>query len=470
MLANEERFPAKCWDVKTRLEEMKNHGEDYLSEEQYMDVCNAHGVEDPAEQQKLLRRLADLGTVVSFPDDVKLAELSVLNPEWATDGIYRVVTDEPLREERHGQLQCKALRNLLPRDRWPKPKHLQYMLDLMEKFELCFYVGEGNETVLVPELLPDKTPPLADWNAKQCVVFLYQYPVLPHGVLPRFITRTHQLSEGRERWRSGVELADDSAEALIKADYDANKVSVWVRGPHADARRGLLKVVRHHFGSIHARIRELNPNELVALKDHPDVLQSYSDLVKDERRGKTTVAVTINDERLDRPIADFLDCIERPATRREAAERDKSGRTFYLATGAVYHEHEETMSQDDHSIHIGGNVTNSQVGQTLSKCNITIQEQAPGERKDLLEALSGKVKRLLEQLPPEKQDEAPQVAENLAMLVKQATASKPNRPWYDVSAKGLLEASKFVKDFSGNIAGTIGQLGRLIWPDFQLPQ
>jgi hypothetical protein len=56
------------------------------------------------------------------------------------------------------------------------------------------------------------------------------------------------------------------------------------------------------------------------------------------------------------------------------------------------------------------------------------------------------------------------------MLVKQATNKKPDRKWYSLSAEGLLEASKFVKDFSGNIAGTVGQLGKLLWPDFSLPK
>jgi hypothetical protein len=34
----------------------------------------------------------------------------------------------------------------------------------------------------------------------------------------------------------------------------------------------------------------------------------------------------------------------------------------------------------------------------------------------------------------------------------------------------LLEASKYVKDFTGNIAGTIKNLGKSIWPDFLLPE
>jgi hypothetical protein len=44
------------------------------------------------------------------------------------------------------------------------------------------------------------------------------------------------------------------------------------------------------------------------------------------------------------------------------------------------------------------------------------------------------------------------------------------RAWYSVSSKGLLEAAKFVKDFSGEIAGTLKNLGKCFWPDFTLPE
>ena len=118
----------------------------------------------------------------------------------------------------------------------------------------------------------------------------------------------------------------------------------------------------------------------------------------------------------------------------------------------------------DQSIHIGGNVTNSQVGQTLTNCTNMIQQQAPGERKNLLEALVKEVQQLIAALPADKQEEAPQVAENLEMLVKQATSAKPNRKWYSVSKDGLLEASQFVKRFGVSMAGTLGSLEKLIWP------
>ena len=118
---------------------------------------------------------------------------------------------------------------------------------------------------------------------------------------------------------------------------------------------------------------------------------------------------------------------------------------------------------DDHSIHIGGNVTNSQVGQTLTNCTNMIQQQAFGPTKDLLEQLNAEARDLIAKLPENKQTKA---ASNLELAIKAVTSTPPERPWYDVSAAGLMEAAKYAKDFTGNIAGTLKNLGKtVIWPD-----
>ncbi|MEO8120803.1 MAG: toll/interleukin-1 receptor domain-containing protein, partial [Rhodoferax sp.] len=140
----------------------------------------------------------------------------------------------------------------------------------------------------------------------------------------------------------------------------------------------------------------------------------------------------------------------------------------YLVQGD-YIQGNKPMTHDQ-SIHIGGNVTNSQVGQTMTNCSNMVQQQAPGERKDLLEALHKQVQQLIAELPEGQKDEAPQVAENFEMLVKQATSAKPNRKWYSVSSEGLLEAAGWVKNFSAEIGGTLNSLGATLGADFSLPE
>lgn len=104
--------------------------------------------------------------------------------------------------------------------------------------------------------------------------------------------------------------------------------------------------------------------------------------------------------------------------------------------------------------HIGGD-NYGQAGQTLTNSTNMIQQQAPGE-------LDRQVRELIAKLPEERKAETKAIEEDLEMVIKQATSEQPNRKWFEVSSQGLLEATKYVKDFTGNIAGTLGNLGKLV--------
>jgi hypothetical protein len=151
--------------------------------------------------------------------------------------------------------------------------------------------------------------------------------------------------------------------------------------------------------------------------------------------------------------------------------REKQVQTKGVPLVAIFNNNANTqtndptiiMQTDDHSIRIGGSVNNSQVGQTLTNCHNLIQQQASGERKALLEELERETRTLIEVLPADKQDKA---SKNLKLALEAVTTDPPDRSWYSVSTTGLLEAGKYVKDFTGNIAGAIGNLGKALWPDW----
>jgi internalin A len=121
-----------------------------------------------------------------------------------TDGIYHVLNDDRLQEQRHGQLAWSELARILPRARWSEKCHL-FLVELMRKFELCFPLEGERETELVPELLPDKTPSLHDWNPTEGLVFLYRYSVRLYGV-------SHASARGRIR--KAVHRFENSSIAL----------------------------------------------------------------------------------------------------------------------------------------------------------------------------------------------------------------------------------------------------------------
>jgi hypothetical protein len=116
--------------------------------------------------------------------------------------------------------------------------------------------------------------------------------------------------------------------------------------------------------------------------------------------------------------------------------------------------------------HISGGTFHGPVAAVMRDCTNIISNQSSGERKRLLETLQKQINELLSGQPPEEQR---RVADQLKALTEGVTSGTPDRAWYSVSAKGLLEAAKFVKDFSAEIGGTLKNLGNSFWPGFTLP-
>jgi internalin A len=444
-------FPAEWRDLKNKLAKLPG---DCITYDDYRELCCAEKETNQENQDVLISYLHDLGTVLHFHDDDRLNHLGVLKPDWVTQGIYGLLNADALKAS-GGVLRTGQLGKLLDTGRYPRERH-GFLLQLMEKFELCFELpGTQRERFLIPELLPKETPDLAEWKTAKTLGFEYRYNILPEGLLPRFIVRTHALSEGQKRWRSGVVLQIGEALALVRADVQERLVTIAVRGAGRQPR-DLLAVVRGHFEEIHCGISGLSAVEKVPVPGYPQVTLDYRKLLVREANRKSTVEFETDRDSIELPLGQLLDNFEALESRVE--------RATIIVQGDLIQR--DKFMKDDHSIH-ARDITNSQVGQTLTKCTNMIQQQAPGAQRDLLETLQRDVQVLIEKLPTENQEEA---SGNLELLVKGATAATPNRKWYSVSAEGLLDASKFAKDFSGNIAGTIGQLGKLIWPDFSLPE
>jgi internalin A len=273
-------FPASWFSIKEKLAGMEKN---YLSFDEYRSECAKLGEEDPQAQESLAFYLHSLGIALNYKDDPRLKDTHVLNPHWVTSGIYKILNAN-LLETKKGEISLKDLPAILDAEEYPKKMH-GFLLNLMEKFELCFSL-EGREGVyLIPELLDKQQPDEADeFVPAECLNFQYHYPVLPEGLLPRFVVRTHILGDEKSLWRTGVILEFEGSRALVKADVQDKRVFVNVKGP-AESRRRLLGLIRSDFEQIHRGIRNLNPLEMVPLPEQPGVLVSYEELTVMERQG-----------------------------------------------------------------------------------------------------------------------------------------------------------------------------------------
>jgi internalin A len=215
---------------------------------------------------------------------------------------------------------------------YPKKMH-GFLLDLMKKFELCFDLEGRDGVYLIPELLDKQQPDeAAEFDPAECLNFQYHYPVLPEGLLPRFIVRTHVLSDDTPRWRTGVILKLEDNLALVKADPQEKLVFINIRGPIAGRRR-LLSIIRANFDRIHADIRKLQPAEIVPLPGRPSATVLYEELLAWEKSGTKKFPKVVDGSVEEIDVDKLLNGVEvkgeRDATRgREGVERRRAARIF----------------------------------------------------------------------------------------------------------------------------------------------
>ncbi len=318
------KFPGRWFAIKDRLAGMT---ENYLSFGRYRSLCSEHGEQDKANQEALATHLHNLGIVLNFRKDPRLRDTHVLNPHWVTNGIYKILNSDTL-EQQKGQIGLDDLSQILPRNDYPVHMH-RFLLDLMRKFDLCFtFPDEFN--YLVPELLDIQEPDAAaQLSSDECVSFQYHYPVLPEGLLPRFIVRTNVLSRNQPRWRTGVILEFDGNTALVKADVQDRKVSICVSGP-TGGRRSLLAVIRSHFETIHADISNLRPEEMVPLPGHPGETVPYEHLRGMEKEGVEQLQRFVDGKTRYFNVKDLLNGVDLPHSREQASSMDTRERAVRL--------------------------------------------------------------------------------------------------------------------------------------------
>ena len=268
-------FPVRWRTIKDQVAGMSDN---FLTYEQYVRLCAENGEPDADKQAALAGILNALGLALYFGKDPRLHDTRVLNPGWVTGGVYAVIRS-PSVKENDGQLSVSDMprvlreaeeQNVVKAEDYPPETH-PFILELMRAFQLCF-AGDDEEAepgesarpvrYLVPELLPPFEPEIPERWEEAPVHLRYDYEVLPPGLLPRFIVRTHALSEGAPRWRHGVVLRHGQASALIREESDRPQLDVFVLGGDDDTRRVLVTMVRRELQALHGEMKMAPIEEL----------------------------------------------------------------------------------------------------------------------------------------------------------------------------------------------------------------
>ncbi len=86
-------LPLTWFEVKQQLESMT---EDFISYNRYIGICHENKIPEEQNQDQLIDLLHRLGLVLNFRDHSILKDTNVLKPNWVTEGIYALLSDENL--------------------------------------------------------------------------------------------------------------------------------------------------------------------------------------------------------------------------------------------------------------------------------------------------------------------------------------------------------------------------------------
>lgn len=241
-----EALPKKWAQIRTGLRSVAVQ-EPFLTWPEYLRFCAKHELPEP-DAKRLSAYLHILGAMLHYADNELLKQYVILQNEWATDAVYRILEDERIVFDTRGRFNEEDLERIWTRPDW---KHMRpQLLALMKKFRLCYEVRQ-TKRYIAPQLLSSAPPAEYSWQPSADLQLEIRYPIMPRGLLTRFtVTRHTDIAGGQNLvWSEGVVLNWQNTRAEVTEHFNNKKIKIRVQGKD---RKGLLSIIDKTFDDLHS--------------------------------------------------------------------------------------------------------------------------------------------------------------------------------------------------------------------------
>jgi Leucine-rich repeat (LRR) protein len=249
-------WPGDWQKAEDAIRQRVKDGQVRMTVDELWELMEQSGV-DLDSQVFLAKALDHMGRIRVFLDDDELKDLVVLDPQWLTSRVARVLKNEVAADGNQKQVCQNAILTPLQCETfWPEEDGdtRRLFVRLMKKFDLVYELEDQKDNWLVVQLLPYEQPASAlkerldRWDAfddQPEIVMRYRLEQsIPPGVPSWFIAREHRFSLDLH-WRLGCLLADDRHDAkhlgLVQSYPEQRCVELSVRGPMPRDFFALLK-------------------------------------------------------------------------------------------------------------------------------------------------------------------------------------------------------------------------------------
>ena len=240
--------------IRSKLEKLESN---YIDIHQYLSICKSYGITTMERTLWLSRYLHDLGAILHFQDVPSLKSTIILNNEWVTNAVYRLL-DSSVILNSSGKFSFDEFKEILF-DTQYENKHFE-LLELLQQFKICYEIGH-TKNFIVPERLPASAPTyqLSNGPSQQ---LKYSYEFMPRGIITRLIVEmNHYIIDHQQQvWKSGVFLHKNDSTAEIIEIYGQNEIFVKVVGSQ---RKSLWVEIMAQLDKINASFPELKFEKLI---------------------------------------------------------------------------------------------------------------------------------------------------------------------------------------------------------------
>jgi Leucine-rich repeat (LRR) protein len=243
----------KTW-VKVR-EALEREPRNYITLEDFVDVCELHGFTQLKDKLQLSGYLHDLGVCLHFQEDPLLRRTVILKPKWGTDAVYRVLDNDYVKKN-FGRFTKRDLANI-----WHEAEYGEIrdeLLQLMINFKLCYQIP-NSDLYIAPQLLTENQSDYR-WDDKDNLVLRYTYEFMPKGILTQFIVAMHRLIANDYVWKTGVVVTGDDTLGEVIEFYGKREIRIRITGKH---KKELATIIMYEIDKIHDTYPRLKVNKLI---------------------------------------------------------------------------------------------------------------------------------------------------------------------------------------------------------------
>lgn len=268
--AQESTLPKGWQNVRKQIEKLSlpdasGNRHTHINISDFEALCKQEGITDTIHIKELAGYLHNIGSILYYPNNLRLNHLMVLNMKWAVNGVYKVL-DSPIVTQNKGRFnQRNAVEVWKASDKgesFPIATH-GYLIELLKNFEFCYELQQGE--YIVPDRMPVSRPatlPEPHGNLLQAQLE-YRTSKFPQGLLTRLMVRLGEKISWEHSWQQGIVLTYGDSMAILE-NLSANLIRLTIGASEGNAgkdRFALFQLLKNELHFI-CEEKDISANQL----------------------------------------------------------------------------------------------------------------------------------------------------------------------------------------------------------------